>query len=271
MQTVLALLLLPWLLNAIEWQTAKPGSPCNVSVTVTHTAAEIQWMHSLPEDGGLATHYVVKWQVKNSQEVHWHPDYVGLGSERIVLADLYAGSEYGVRVAAVNPQGHAWSGAATFRLLSTIQCEANMKAHWIEGGLIDQAEANHLCGPYADWRAVDPEARDGACSAGFTSYTLAGVAAGVTASIILIAALRLHAKHSLSELVPTDGEGPDATEEKCDEHGNGVRLSRVMERVFAAEVLDASTDDRNVRDDHAVDNCDDQSADRAAPRNTCHL
>lgn len=176
------------------WLLVAPGAPCNLSIAVTHESARLSWAHAMPDEGGLATHYVVKWQVKDSVEVHWHPDWVGVGSESVVLSDLYPGSEYGVRVAAVNQQGRAWSAAATFRLLSAIQCEASMDAHWIEGGLIDQREAIALCGPLAEHHDADPEARRTTCSADYTAYILAGAAAGATFAVVFGAVVRRRAE-----------------------------------------------------------------------------
>ena len=166
------------------WPVASPGAPANVSIEATPSSAHVRWKHAPPSDGGLATHYVIKWMVKDGVEVHWHPEWVGVGSELVTLAELTPGSVYGVRIAAVNTQGRAWAPATTFRTLSGIRCD--MTFHW--GGLIDDADKGILCGDLAQINPMDPEA-SGGCSAGYTEYVLAGVAAGATISLVLASTL----------------------------------------------------------------------------------
>ena len=202
----------------VEYPLAAPGAPCNLSVAVTHQSAELRWMHAHHDEGGLATHYVVKWQVKDSEEVHWHPDWLGVGSETLQLAGLFAGNTYGVRVAAVNQQGRAWSAATTFRLLAGIPCEANMRRHWMEGGLIDQREANELCGPAATWRVSDPETRGSACSGSYTAYALAGIAAGATFGLVIGAGLLRH-----PPVAPVPNADEAAEREEREEIAAGAR------------------------------------------------
>ena len=124
-----------------------------------------------------------RWQVAGG-DVRWHPDWVGVGNELIELDGLYPASVYGVRVSAVNRQGRSWSPTSLFRTISGIPCEQGMREEWVEGGLIDELETRRLCGPGLEPNLRDPDARDEACSAGYFSYILAGLAAGAVMALV---------------------------------------------------------------------------------------
>ena len=110
------------------WPTLPPGKPLNLSVTVRHSHAFIRWKHAPPVDGGLATHYVAKWQPKDDVEASWFPEYLGVGDELVTLSDLTPGATYGIRVAAINKQGRAWSELAAFTMLTGMKCDGSW--HW---------------------------------------------------------------------------------------------------------------------------------------------
>ena len=168
--------------SLLAWSFAAPGAPCNISVDSTTTTAVVRWLHAPVEEGGLATHYVLKWQVKDGIEIHWHPEWVGVGSEQVTLVGLTPGATYGVRVAAVNTQGRQWSAATAFITVKKINlCGPNL--HW-KAGLLDESEAMRMCGA-TDFDPTDPDSRGGECSVGYAEYILAGVAAGGTIALVL--------------------------------------------------------------------------------------
>lgn len=158
-----------------------PAAPVNATVLVWHHRAELRWLAE--RDGGTPTHYVVKWQHKGREEVHWHPDWVGVGSEHVILDDLFPGRTYAARIAAVNTQGRAWSQPVVFKTLAPIRC-AESEDYF---PLIDEADQHLLCvQEHADPEAsTDPDARD--CPPGVTEYLLAGMSAGITIALVAIA------------------------------------------------------------------------------------
>ena len=166
------------MLAGLASSLAEPPPPCNISVASWTHSAEVRWLHGATggQPATLATHYVVKWQAKNGREVTWHPEWVGLGSEKIELDALSPGHEYALRIAAVNTQGRAWSKVAVFRTLSGVPCSA--VESWQP--LVDESDAIQLCG--AD---LPSEAPHDGCE--LPGYLLAGVAAGGTLALILAA------------------------------------------------------------------------------------
>ncbi|KAL1495380.1 hypothetical protein AB1Y20_016749 [Prymnesium parvum] len=164
------------------WRVLPPGKPLNFSVTVWHTHATVEWKHALPSAGGLATHYSAKWQSKDGKDVHWYPDWLGVGAESLTLTSLAPGGSYALRVAAVNRQGHAWSDVTAFTTLPHMQCDGYW--HWAQ--LYSSEEVARLCGGVVD-DPSDPDPR--ACSVGSAEYALAGAAAGAMASLVAAAAI----------------------------------------------------------------------------------
>ena len=181
------LLLLLAFARSEAWNQGSPSAsvapPVNISVLVWHHHAELRWVHD--HVGTLPTHYVVKWQAKGSEEADWHPDWVGVGSEVVVLEDLFPGRTYAARVASVSTQGRAWSKAVVFRTLTPIRCA--MSEDYFP--LIDEADQHQLCAEeHTDPEAsIDPDARK--CPPGVTEYLLAGIAAGSTIALVAIAML----------------------------------------------------------------------------------
>ena len=120
--------------------------------------------------------------------MNWHPDWIGVGNEFVALHGLRPGATYALRVAAVNTQGRAWSEAAVFHTLTAVHCAETH--HW--QSLLDEADTHRVCA--AEHAALssatsgDPDAR-GACSVGWTEYLLAGLAAGGTIVVVLLAVL----------------------------------------------------------------------------------
>ena len=43
--------------------------------------------------------HFARWQKKDHHEVNWHPDFIGVGDESIVLRDLRAGATYALSAA----------------------------------------------------------------------------------------------------------------------------------------------------------------------------
>ena len=97
--------------TASAWKQLPPGRPRNVTVDANMHEARITWAHAPSDEGGLATHYAIKWQMKDMDTVEWYPDFVGIGQEAVVLDGLLHGVQYAFQIAAMNPQGRAWSGA----------------------------------------------------------------------------------------------------------------------------------------------------------------
>ena len=165
-----------------------PGPPGNVSVTVWPHHAEVHWRHAEDEGFGLPTHYVVKWQEVDSHEILWHPDWIGVGNELVVLRGLRSSGSYALRIAAVNTQGRAWSEAVVFRTLANVHCSD--VEHWQP--LLDELDTRRVCAAeHAALRSGtsdDPDAR-GACAVGWTEYVLAGLAAGGTLVVVLLAVM----------------------------------------------------------------------------------
>ena len=127
---------------------------------------------------------VVRWQKKDHHEVNWHPDFIGVGDESIVLRDLRAGATYALRVAAVNTMGRAWSDAAVFSTLAPVHCADTH--HWQP--LLDEADTLRVChAEHTAYGADDDPDGDGECAVGWTEYLLAGLAAGGTIVVLLIA------------------------------------------------------------------------------------
>lgn len=163
----------------LRWPIATPGDPVNISVAVTHASATVSWQHASATDGGLATHYVIKWQVRGGEAVQWFPEWVSVGEETMHIPDLDPGSEYAVRIAAVNTQGRAWSAMTVFSTLDDARC--GMTWHW--HGILDTSDIVALCGRHERGKEDDPSPRS-ACTASWAEYAMAGLAAGAAMSFV---------------------------------------------------------------------------------------
>ena len=169
--------------TASAWKQLPPGRPRNVTVDANMHEARITWAHAPSDEGGLATHYAIKWQMKDMDTVEWYPDFVGIGQEAVVLDGLLHGVQYAFQIAAMNPQGRAWSGAVRFTTLARVRCEETF--HW--SSLLDRAEIERMCGDESLDDPSDPDPRG--CSVGMNEYVLAGIAAGATLGFVISAVL----------------------------------------------------------------------------------
>jgi hypothetical protein len=145
-----------------EWAAMSgraPGKPLNLSVTMGLTYARVSWTHGSSTEGGLATHYVAKWQSKDGEEAQWYPEWLGVGDETVSLQSLKPGSTYAIRVAAINKQGRAWSDMAIFTTLTDMRCDGSW--HW--NLLFEVEEVQKLCGKNFLDDPGDPDPRGG-CS-----------------------------------------------------------------------------------------------------------
>ena len=176
-------MLLSLVATASAWKQLPPGRPRNVTVDANMHEARITWAHAPSDEGGLATHYAIKWQMKDMDTVEWYPDFVGIGQEAVVLDGLLHGVQYAFQIAAMNPQGRAWSGAVRFTTLARVRCEETF--HW--SSLLDRAEIERMCGDESLDDPSDPDPRG--CSVGMNEYVLAGIAAGATLGFVISAVL----------------------------------------------------------------------------------
>ena len=172
--------------DGVDWGDRSPGRPRNFTVTANTTSCELEWRHASASDGGLSTHYVLKWMKKDGRDIEWYPNWVSVGKgglSSILLTGLAPGREYAVRVASVNPQGRNWSLPVSFQTLAAVRCDET--AHW--RGLLEDADAAELCGPGSDLRYDDPDGRT--CGVSSMEYVLAGTAAGVAMALVFTAML----------------------------------------------------------------------------------
>jgi hypothetical protein len=198
------MLALAQLLPASAWLMAQPAPPCNISVTSWPHSAEIRWLHGAGR--GLATHYVIKWQEREQPEVLWHPEWVGVGAERIVLRELRPGRAYALRIAAVNTQGRAWSQVAVFQTVSRVRCADAQQ--WRP--LLEEADVAEACGD--DAGADDELGVYAGCS--MLEYVFAGIAAGGTIALIGVAML-MHHPCMRGLLAPAAGLRPARLEDEA--------------------------------------------------------
>ena len=87
-----------------DWPKRPPGTPCNVSVTVSQRSAIVRWAPAPRADGGgHVGNFAVLWQEADGGSEEWSDEMESDASE-FTLRGLDSGRAYGFRISAYNTQ-----------------------------------------------------------------------------------------------------------------------------------------------------------------------